>query len=117
MINKAVVRPVYPMNYAYPPENDFVANLVSKHPNRLWGFGRVDPHRPDCKLETERCLVNLGLSGIYLHLWENAFSIADPIVDQVMGVCLAHSAAVMVASGYPSVSEALQVAELARRFP
>jgi uncharacterized protein len=116
-ITRAILCPVRPIDYAYPPENDFVARVVRDHRGRFWGLGRVDPRRPDCEKETERCLSELGLLGIYLHPWEDTFCIADPLVDRVMRVCVEHRTPVVVATGYPWVSEAPQVAELARRFP
>lgn len=116
-INKAVLCPVRPMDYAYPPQNEFVAQTVHRYRDRFEGLGRVDPRRPDCEEETERCLADLRLRGIYLHPWEDAFCIAEPIVDRVMSICLSHRVPVVVATGYPWVSEAPQVAELARRFP
>jgi len=116
-INKAVLCPVRPMDYAYPPQNEFVAQTVDRHRDRFEGLGRVDPRRPDCEEESERCLSDLGLRGLYLHPWEDAFCVADPMVDRVMNICGRYRAPVVVATGYPWVSEAPQVAELARRFP
>jgi predicted TIM-barrel fold metal-dependent hydrolase len=116
-IAKAVVCPVRPVDYAYSPENDFIAETVTRYSTRFLGLGRVDPRRPDCAEEARRCLGDLGLNGLYLHPWEDAFCIADMIVDRIMEVCHEYQAPVLVASGYPWASEAPQVAELARRFP
>lgn len=116
-IDRAILCPVRPLDYAYPPENATVAATVRRLPGRFWGIGRVDPRRPDAAQEAARCLDDLGLRGIYVHPWEDTFCIADPIVDPVMQICQDRRVVVMVATGYPNVSEAPQVAELARRFP
>src|SRR5206468_9717660 len=54
-----------------------------------------------------------GAPGLFLHPWEDAFRINDPAVDAVVD----GARPVIVATGYPFVAEALQVAELARRHP
>jgi predicted TIM-barrel fold metal-dependent hydrolase len=78
----------------------------------------VDPHLGDdaCR-ELERALGELGLGGLFLHPWEETFRIADRRVDAVVEVARGRGVPVIVAAGYPFVSEALQVAALARRFP
>jgi uncharacterized protein len=116
-IERALLYPVRPVEYAYPPENEFVAEIMTRHRGRFWGLGRVDPRRPDCAAEAERCLADLGLRGLYLHPWEDTFCIADSIVDPLLQACARRRSPVVVAAGYPWVSEAPQVAELARRFP
>lgn len=116
-IQRAAVCPVRPFTYAYPPENDRIAGIVRRHPDRLWGVGRVDPRQPDAAREADRCLGSLSMRGVYLHPWEDTFCIADTLVDPILAVCQSHRAVVLVCTGYPFVSEALQVAELARRFP
>src|SRR2546430_16436798 len=69
-IETAVLCPVRPVDYAYSPENDFIAATARDHTKRFLGLGRVDPRRPDCAEEAKRCLGHLGLHGIYLHPWE-----------------------------------------------
>src|SRR5207247_3540323 len=92
-INKAVLCPVRPMDYAYPPQNEFVAQTVDRHRDRFEGLGRVDPRRPDCEEESERCLSDPGLRGLYLHPWEDAFCVADPIEAPDINLCDADRAA------------------------
>jgi predicted TIM-barrel fold metal-dependent hydrolase len=54
---------------------------------------------------------------VLLHPWEETFPISDPRVDEVVAVAVARRAPVVVAAGYPWLSEGLQVGELAGRFP
>jgi predicted TIM-barrel fold metal-dependent hydrolase len=110
-IERAVVCPPRARGHGYEVENDGVAALARAHPERLVGFARVDPLAPGAAAELERAL-GLGLRGLFLHPWEDAFAIADRAVDALVG-----DVPVIVATGYPWVSEGLQVGDLARRHP
>ena len=105
-IERAVVCAPRARGHGYDVENARATALASEHPDRLVAFARVDPLAPNAAAHAE------GARGIFLHPWEDAFRITDPAVDAVVG-----SVPVIVATGYPFVSEALQVAELARRHP
>jgi predicted TIM-barrel fold metal-dependent hydrolase len=115
-VDVTVVAAARPPEYALPPANDAVAALQSAHDDRLAGLVRVDPNRPDAAEEVRRGLER-GLHGVFLHPREEVFAINDPRVDAVLEVCAARPVPVVVAAGYPFVSEALQVAELAARHP
>ncbi len=67
--------------------------------------------------EVERAVGELGLSGLFLHPWEETFRISAPAVDPVLEAARALSVPVLVAAGYPYLSEGLQIGELAGRFP
>ena len=110
-IDRAVVCPPRARGHGYDVENDRVAELQRAHSERLVGFARVDPLAPGAAAELERAL-GLGLRGLFLHPWEDAFAVAEPAVDALIG-----DVPVIVATGYPWVSEGLQVGELARRHP
>jgi len=110
-IERAVVCPQRARGHGYDVENDRVVALQAAHPERLMGFARVDPLAPGAAAELERAL-GLGLRGLFVHPWEDAFAIADPAVDPLI-----RDVPVIVATGYPLVSEGLQVGELARRHP
>jgi uncharacterized protein len=112
-IDKAVVCPPKPRGQSFSWANDLVERTVAAGNGRLVGFARVDPTLPDGVREAERSLGALGCRGLFLHPWEDTFRISDHVVDPLceLGV------PIIVAAGYPWVSEALQVAELARRHP
>jgi predicted TIM-barrel fold metal-dependent hydrolase len=117
-IDRAVVVPAKPRGYHLGPANDVVAAAAGSHPDRLSGFARVDPNLgADAAAELERCFGTLGLAGLFLHPWEETFRASAPFVDPVMEVAREHGRPVIVAAGYPFLSEGLQVGELARRFP
>jgi predicted TIM-barrel fold metal-dependent hydrolase len=110
-IDRAIVCAPRARGHGYDIANDRVAALVADHPDRLVGFARVDPLTPGAEAELERTR-GLGLRGLLLHPWEDAFRITDPAVDRVID-----GRPVIVAAGYPWVSEGLQVGELAGRHP
>jgi hypothetical protein len=117
-IDRAVAVPAKPRGYHLGPANDLVAAAVEAHPERLTGFARVDPNLgADAAAELRRCFSTLGLAGLFLHPWEETFRISAAFVDPVVEVAREHGRPVIVAAGYPFVSEGLQVGELARRFP
>jgi predicted TIM-barrel fold metal-dependent hydrolase len=110
-IDRAVVCAPRARGHGYDVANDRVAAHVQSHPDRLAGLARVDPLAPGAAAELERASA-LGLRGLFLHPWEDAFRITDPAVDRLVGAL-----PVVVATGYPWVSEGLQVGDLARRHP
>jgi uncharacterized protein len=105
-IERAIVCAQRARGHGYDVENARAASLAAEHPDRLVAFARVDPLAPGAASHVEQA------RGIFLHPWEDAFRITDPAVDAI-----ADGVPVIVATGYPFVSEALQVAELARRHP
>jgi predicted TIM-barrel fold metal-dependent hydrolase len=106
-IDRAIVCAPRARGHGYDIANERAAALARAHPERLVAFARVDPLAPGAASHVE------GARGLFLHPWEDAFRITDPAVDALVD---GHGS-VIVATGYPFVAEALQVAELARRHP
>lgn len=116
-VDAAIVVPLKPPGYHLEAANAQVAEACRRQP-RVFGLARVDPHQDTGALrELERCLTQLGLRGLFLHPWEETFRVNAPFVDGVVDVCATHHVPVLVATGYPWVSEAAQVGDLARRHP
>jgi predicted TIM-barrel fold metal-dependent hydrolase len=116
-VEQAVVCPLKPPTYHLEAANERVAETCRRQP-RFVGLARVDPHQGDRAVrELERGLQELGLRGLFLHPWEETFRINQPQLDELLGVCAARGVPVLVATGYPWVSEAAQVGDLARRHP
>jgi len=117
-VDHAIVCPVRTRGYHLAASNEAIAEAVSASGGRLTGVARVDPLLgDDACAELERALEALGLRGLFLHPWEETFRIADGCVAPVVEVARQHRVPVIVAAGYPWLSEALQVGALARRFP
>lgn len=113
-IDKAILCPPKLRELPFSRANDLVARAVEKYPQRLVGFCRIDPTLgADAVREAERALGELGFRGLFLHPWEDTFRCSDRIVDPLceLGV------PVLIAAGFPWVSEPLQIGELARRHP
>lgn len=67
-VEKAIVFPNPNVGNRYPQANDYISDCVKKHPNKLIGFGRVDPRRgTDAMEELVRMKEKLGLTGLKLH--------------------------------------------------
>lgn len=116
-IESALVCPVKPPGYMLEPANDLVANAAARHP-RLFGLARIDPNLGDQALrELERAVLELGMRGLFLHPWEETFRVNSPRLDPLLARCAELGIPVMIAAGYPWLSEAAQVGDLARRFP
>ncbi len=116
-IARAVICPVKPRGYHLEPANDEVAAAAARS-TRLIPFARVDPRQGDAAVrEVERAARELGARGLFLHPWEETFRINSPLVDPVARRAADLGLPLLVASGYPWVSEASQVGDLARRFP
>ena len=117
-VSRAVAVPVKPRGYHLGPENDRVAAAQRAYPDRIRGFARVDANLgADAVEEAERALGQLGLHGLFLHPGEEQYRVSAPLLDPLMEVARHRGVPVIVATGYPYVSESLQVADLARRFP
>lgn len=114
-IDRSVVCGFKPREYRIERANDEVAEAVRASSGRLVGFVRVDPHLGEA--EVERGLDELGLQGVFLHPWEETFRISGPLVNAILQVASDKVVPVLVAAGYPWLSEAPQIGELARRFP
>lgn len=105
-IERAIVCPLRARGHGYDVANARANALAAERPDRLVAFARVDPLAPGAASQVGQA------RGIFLHPWEDAFRITDSAVDAIVD-----GLPVIVATGYPFVSEALQVAELARRHP
>lgn len=66
--------------------NDYVAAYVARDPERLIGFGSVDPARPDALDELERMSADLGLRGCKLG---PIYQDVDPLGPEFGRVCAA----------------------------
>lgn len=100
-----------------PAANDALADWVGQAPDRLRALGTVDPRSPWAATEAERCLTDLGMAGLKLHPWIQAFCPHEPCMDHVAEVTAAHDVPILFHDGTPPYSTPLQIAALARRHP
>ena len=117
-IEQAVICPVKPMDYHLEPQNDFIAQQVKLHSERLIGFCRVDPRlKEKAQEELRRCIEDLKLSGLFLHPWEETFPINADYVKELMKTVRELKIPVMLSGGHVRVSRAQQISDLASSFP
>lgn len=117
-ISKAVLCPNKPVGYALEPANRFVSETVRRHPDRFYGWVRVDPWQGKSALSELKVGIEvLGLVGLLLHPYEELFQISDRKVDPLMEYAESSSIPVLVEAGYHLLSHPLDLAELAHRFP
>lgn len=114
-VDGAVVRPFKPCDYNYDKANQYIAKVQDKFAN-LYGFGRVNPLEETAPEQVEKAY-SYGLLGIHLHPWEDNFVINSPKVYDTIQACEDRNLPVYISTGYPCVSEPLQVWELAMAFP
>lgn len=112
---KALLCPVKPKNYILSDANDYVIKLI-KEDKRLLGLVRVDPNRGEEALKEVERGIKKGLKGIYLNPWEENYQINDPIVNPIMNFARINKLPVLIEAGYPWVSHATQVYDLARNY-
>jgi len=67
--------------------NDRIAAVVKEHPDRLIGFGCVDPNADDALEEVER-IVSLGLKGVMLDPEFHRVFGGNPKTDELMVPCM-----------------------------
>lgn len=116
-IEQSVVCPVQPVDYHLPPENDRVADAVQQAPQRLIGFARVDPRRPDAIPELQRCVQQLNLRGLFVHPWEESCPANSAQTKALCAEALRLHIPVMIAGGHVRVSMPTQVMDLAQSLP
>jgi uncharacterized protein len=116
-VQRAIVTSLKPRDYLYGPANERLASAIRTHADRLTGFARVDPWQgSQARQDLEWALGDLGMRGLFLHPWEECFQVTSSVVDPVMQVAQQHGVPVIVATGFPWLSEALQVGALAQRY-
>ncbi len=115
-LDKAVVRPLKPVDHDYDRANRIVAHLQEKD-SRIAAFGRVNPWEVKAPEHVRKAILEYGLKGIHLHPWEENFSINSDVVNDVMDAIAEMKVPVYINAGYPIVSEPLQILELMERYP
>jgi len=114
--DKAVVCPVKPPTYNLSIANNFIIKLVEDYKEKLIGLVRVDPNITEKSIKEIKRGLSLGLKGVYLNPWEETFQVNDPLVYPIMKIAKNYDVPVMIEGGYPWVSHASQIRDLAKKF-
>lgn len=116
-IDQALTCPFKPLSYDLDQANRDLSTAIKKYSDRLSGAARIDPWQPGAARSLQQALETLGLRALYLNPWEEHFRSDLEGLDPLMEIAQAFHVPVLIATGYPWVSEALQVKKLADRWP
>jgi predicted TIM-barrel fold metal-dependent hydrolase len=116
-IEMALTCPFRTLSCDLDQANRDLAEEIKDHADRLIGAVRVDPWQPDAIVSLREGLEKLGLCALYLNPWEENFRADIERLDKLMEVAAQFNIPVLVATGFPWLSEALQVRTLASRWP
>jgi len=98
-------------------DNDYVVEVVGSYPDRLLGFGQVNPRAPDAVEEIGH-FVAAGLRGLKLHPTLHGYHFADHgLLDPIFDACDRHGVVVLVNALDDPFCAPLAVEEISRGFP
>jgi predicted TIM-barrel fold metal-dependent hydrolase len=116
-VNQAWVFTLDGLYFDPAPHNDVLKQFCSADPSRLIPFCTVHPRYPNAIAELRRCVLDLGMRGVKLHPWTQAFSPLDPFMDPLGEEMESLGVPVEFHDGTPPNSMPLQIAYFARRHP
>jgi predicted TIM-barrel fold metal-dependent hydrolase len=106
-VEKSIVFPNPHVGDKYPELNDIMAKAQKDHPERVIGFGRVDPRRGDEAITELKRIQDLGLLGVKLHPYVECFRPDHPFFKGFWGTLndlnlsiLIHTGTMFSAPGY-----------------
>ncbi len=80
--------------------NDYMAEVVKRHPGRLVGFAGIDPRKGQrAIIETRRAIDELGLSGVAVDPFRARISSDDRMLYPVYEVCAEKGVPVIITIG------------------
>ena len=103
----------------YARANDYVAEAMQRHPDRVVGFCTLNPwHADEALAEFERAVRQLGLRGLKLHPPTQGFDVADrDLMDPLMTLAASLQVPVVIHSGLRVHDNPLRFALLAQAHP
>lgn len=116
-IERALVCPMKPLSYRLDEANAQIAAGILPHKDRLCAAARLDPWQPSSPHWLRHAIQDLGVRAVFLNPWEEHFRADLPHLDSLLALASQFRLPVIVAAGYPWLSEALQVCKLALRWP
>lgn len=117
-IATAVVAPMHPVDGDLARANRELADTVRASGGRLVGLARVDPWDGDDALtQLTRAVTEDDARGVFLHPAEEHFRINDDRLRPIAERAAELAVPVLVATGFPWQSEAVQVARFAEWCP
>lgn len=98
-------------------DNDYIVEVVDRYPDRLVGFGQVNPRSPDARATIEACAA-AGLRGLKLHPTMHGYHFADHgLLDPIFAACAEHRLVVLVNALDDAFCHPLAIEEICRNHP
>jgi predicted TIM-barrel fold metal-dependent hydrolase len=98
-------------------DNDYVVEVVDRYPDRLLGFGQVNPRAADATGDVD-ALGATGLRGLKLHPTLHGYHFADHgLLDPIFEACRRHGLIVLVNALDDPFCSPLAIEEISRNFP
>ena len=115
-IDEAVVAPLKPDAPNFDAANARLAARTADE-SRFHGIARVNPLAKESVDNAKIALDKYGLKGLKLHPWEEQYSVTHRSIEPILEVADGHDVPVWIYAGYPNVSHALSIREVAEAFP
>ncbi len=116
-IEKSLVMPLKPIDYDLGAANQELYKTIYPYRDRFLGAARIDPWQPDAFEQLEKAVDTYAMRALYLDPWQEQFRADSEIIDPLLNYAQKHNLPVIIASGFPWRSEALQVLKIALRWP
>lgn len=98
-------------------DNDYIRQIQERFPDRLIGFGQVNPRAEDAVEEIARCAA-AGLRGLKLHPTMHGYHFCDhALLDPIMEAAAEHGLMVLVNALDDPFCAPLSIEEIVRGFP
>ncbi len=98
-------------------DNDYIRTVQERHPDRIVGFGQVNPRAADAVEEIARC-ADAGLHGLKLHPTMHGYHFCDHgLLDPVMEAAAEHRLTVLVNALDDPFCAPLSIEEIVAPFP
>lgn len=99
-------------------DNEFIARTVRTYPDRLIGFGQVNPRSDGAVAEIERFAREDGLRGLKMHPTMHGYHFADHgLLDGIFRACAEHGLVILVNALDDSFCHPFAIEEVSRGFP
>jgi len=99
-------------------QNDTVIKAVQKYPDRIIGYGYINPRDPGALDEVHRCLGDLKMKGIKFHSWKHGYYPDNCIqLHDVIDAIEPYNVPILTHTGTASLSLPQQWAVVAESHP
>lgn len=99
-------------------DNSFIAETVKKYPDRIIGFGQVNPRHLDAVESIDHLAQELGLKGLKLHPTMHGYHFADHgLLDPIFEAADRNNLVVLVNALDDPFCAPLSIEEIAKNFP